>query len=683
MPVTPVKNPSLEHPEAQAKVHVVEETQPVLNFVTGIRAEVEHAGTDRQAWEENATRWFKKRYGIRPSAKNFPFPNASNTHIHLVEETIRRLKPNYINLAFEGDPVVTMFPVGSTPLEVAQHAELYMDWLLRFHMDRVPGLNYIQSLAIIVDLFLEKGFSFSKQIYEHQVRSYTEMIDLEELPADVLEFITNKATTDEDIAVLLAELTDLVLEDPAHRRRIDAAIRAFRKGETRIPLRVDGTVYRGPRVMPVAPEDLFVPPDTTDIETARFLCHRLYLTLNELRMGEKVGKYKDVDAVAANPSAQKSTQYATTLTTTKATREGVTEYLSSANLLEVWEIFCWYDLDGDGVEEKIVVTYHPNSETILRIIEFPYRHGQWPFVRWSYELSDVRWYAPRGVPAFLDHYQTLVTNQENAKQDYMTLANSLQYKYRSGSLNPNQIRWIPGQGIPVQRMEDLETFQMPRLDLSFDQEMDKLRALSKELIGQPDFALTQLQQNQERRTAFEVSEAVSLAKQIFSLDARLFKASLQRLYSQLFALELQYGPEDVWVQVTGGERLSLTKEQITGDLVIVPNGEFTLLSRTLEQQRAFAILELAVKDQSGALNTYEAWRNYLLKVDPKASQRIMAKPDEYAQIQRLKIEAQQAEIQQKLALAGRVPANGAAAPTGASRPPAGKPATAMMEDLAR
>jgi hypothetical protein len=150
-----------------------------------------------------------------------------------------------------------------------------------------------------------------------------------------------------------------------------------------------------------------------------------------------------------------------------------------------------------------------------------------------------------------------------------------------------------------------------------------------------------------------VAEATGLSRQVFSLDARLFKNSLQKLYGQIYDLWLQYGPDELYVAVTGGNPVQVTREQLRNDLVIVPNGEFTLLSRTLEQQRAFAILELAIGDQSGATNPYEAWRNYLLKVDPKASQRILNTPEMFQRIQQLRLQAAEQEFARKAVIAGR------------------------------
>jgi hypothetical protein len=650
-----------QHPETLEKATAIPDRQRakqerLRDFVASLKQQVEDAETDRATWEENLTRWFKKRYGVRPATKNFPWPNASNVHVSLTEEKIRRLKPNYINLAFEGDPIVAMYPVGDVPMTAAQDAELLMHWLLIYYMNQVPGKNYLEALTISVDRMLEKSFAFVKPIWEYITRSYTKTIDVEEdLPPDLKEFVLNPETQDEDLEAWLASEVEYDLEDEEYAKRVKKAIADFRADGRYIDILVDMEVYNGPRVVPVAPEELIVPPDTTDVEDARLICHRMWMTANELKVGEKVGKYKNVDEILDLESAKRDAPKvrSTTLKTTKATREGVTEFLHKSHLIEIWEVYTWYDINDDGVEEKVVITFHPASGIVLRAIEFPYEHWRWPFIPLLYELTDERWYSPRGVPELLDHYQTIATNQENAKLDYMTMANSLQFKYRLGSMGSGSIRWIPGQGVGVQRMEDLEQLRVDRIDISFDNEMTKIRGLSEQLIGQPDLALNSISNPQERRTAFEISEVVSLSKQVFSLDARLFKNSLQKLYYQIFALWMQYGPEEVWVNVTGGPPVKISKEQINHAFVLVPNGEFTLLSRTLEQQRAGRLLDAAISDTSGAINTYKAWENYLLKTDPRAAKRILNDEQTYQRIQQFRMQQAELEFQKKLQVAGR------------------------------
>jgi len=630
------------------------------DFIKDLESKIQKDISDRSVRDDKLIRYYKKRYGVRPISKTFPWPGASNIHIFLTDEKIRKMKPNYINIAFEGDPVVTFEALGATAIENATTAENLMDWLLKYYMNQAPGMNYFKSLSIGVDRMLEKGKGFLKVVWDYQDIHTTTFLDVENLPGEIIQAISDPLITDEQLLEVIYQFTDLrvdIDEDVVWANRM---VSEFREGKTIIKYRAKTVIYDGPRVIAVDDKDLIVPSFTTDIETATRITHRMYLTENDLKIAKRNGKFKP-KAVDKALEFRKTTARGdvgdkilsiSALLEQKKNREGVSEFSKDSELYEVWEVYTWKDIDGDGVDEKVVITYHPASKAILREIEFPYNHYKWPFVVLDFELNDDRFYSQRGLPEMLDNYQTELTVQENAKLDRMTLANTLQFKYRIGAINPKNIKFIPGQGIPVHRMDDLQELPISNMDISFDTEMEKIRKLSETYIGQPDIDAGSLSGG-ERKTAFEVSEVVSLGKQIFSFDARLFKDSLYKLYSQIFALWTQYGPNVAEVRVTGKKPLQVSKMDLRGRFNIVPTGDFTLLARTLEVQKSFSELQLALTDQSGAMDKYAAWERYLRKSDPKNVERLLNTREEYDQTQQLIAQQQQQQQQFELEKAGR------------------------------
>jgi hypothetical protein len=555
-----------------------------------------------------------------------------------------------------------MMPVGGTPLTVSQNAEIFMHWLLLFYMQqRRP--SYFRSLALAVDRKLERGKSIVKVVWDYQEKYSTRVIDVNKLPMQIQEYIHNPLITDEELKTVILQNTSLNQLLDEDIKQIDKIIKDFRNGETILKFKEKTILYDGPRIIPIDDKDFIIPSYTTDIQSATRIVHILHYTANDLKKEEKSGKYENTEDVIdahSQPGTRRDNVVRLTALTTlealKRTREGIEEYKSDTELIDIYEIYTYYDIDNDGIEEKVVVNIDPKTNTILRFIEFPYDHDKWPFCIDDYEYNDDRFYSQRGIPEILDHYQTILTNQENAKLDRMTLANSLQFKYRIGSVNMANMRFIPGQGIGVRRMDDLEELHIANLDMSFDQEMMKIRGLAESYIGQPDLDIDAFQKPRERRTAFEVSEVVNLGKQVFSFDARLYKDFLMDLYDQIFELWIQYGADEMYVKVTGSEEpLHLTKQDIIGNFIIVPNGQISLLSRTLEEQRAFALLELAAKDVSGAIDQYNAWENYLLKADPRASKRILRSRESFEQLQMVKMKQEEMEHEKKLEAAGRAP----------------------------
>jgi len=652
-----------QSPVSLKKVNKLNLNQKREDFIKDLRGKISKDVGDRETRDEKLERWYKKRYGIRPSNKTFPWPGSSNINIFLTDEKIRRMKPNYVNLAFEGDPVVQFQALGATPLERAQAGELLMDWLLRFKMNQAPGINYFRGLSLAVDRMLEKGKGYVKVVWDYDAHNTTSIIDLNALPAEVQQVLDDPLVTDEDLLGLVFGLTGLNPEIDEDLEQAASLVEQFRNQDTLLKYKNKTVIYNGPRVVPVDDRDLIVPSFTTDIQNCVRITHRIHMTENDLRTAADVGKYdskaveKVLDAVT-NPTTRATNQTVANTTTLdniqilKMNREGAGQFQKDTELIEIWEVYTWYDIDGDGVQEKVVITMDPQTMEVLRFIEFPYDHYKWPFVVFDYELNDDRFYSQRGLPEILDHYQTVLTVQENAKLDRMTLANSLQFKYRIGAVNMKNIRFIPGQGIGVHRMEDLQELPIQNLDVSFDQEMTKVRGLAESYIGQPDIAATA----SDRRTAFEISELTSMGKQVFSFDSRLFKDSLTKLYDQVFELWIQFGPDQVEVRITGSQPIVLTKQDILGNFVIVPSGDFTVLSRTLEVQKAFSELQLALGDTSGAIDQYAAWENYLIKSDPRGSKRILRSREEFQQIQQQQQAAQQQAIEDKKVIAGRKPA---------------------------
>ncbi len=650
------------HPEALEKVEQVKTPkQKAQEFVKDLKGKIEEDLTLRETRDEKLLRFYKKRYGIRPPAKSFPFPNASNVHIALSDEKIRKLKPNFMNLIFEGDPIVTFMTVGKTPLQFAQNAEIFMHWLLLFHMAQAPGNSYFRNMALVVDRMLERGKGYAKVVWDYIEYNRTRIIDIKKLPLQIQQILFDPLTEDSQIRDLISQHLELNEFNDKDSEQIEKILKDFRKGERIIKYKKPIIVYNGPKVIAVDDKDLIFPSFTTSLQTVPRITHILFFTANDLRRDNKSGKFNNnVEKViekknkavrGANRDIRPLTQM-TTLESLKRNREGVGQFEDKNELFEIWETYTLFDIDGDGIEEKVVINFDPNTGEILRFIEFPYDHYKWPFVAFDYEFNDDRFYSQRGVPEILDHYQTIVTNQENAKLDRMTLVNSLQFKYRIGAVNMSNVRYIPGQGIGVKRMDDLQELKISPMDISFDTEMNKIINLAESYIGQPDINLN-TNRGGERKTAFEVSEAVNFGKQIFSFDARLFKDSLQDLYDQIFELWVQYGDDEVFIRATGDNPVVMRKSDMMGNFVIVPNGIINLLSRTLEEQRAFAQLELATKDQSGAVDQYNAWENYMLKSDPRAAKRLLRNREQFDAIQKQRLDAEQQAMEDKKQIAGR------------------------------
>jgi len=79
--------------------------------------------------------------------------------------------------------------------------------------------------------------------------------------------------------------------------------------------------------------------------------------------------------------------------------------------IELFEIWARYDIDGDGVEEDIVVVWHHRTRQILRTVFNPFIHGKRPFEAGKYlpgfgfygiGIAEVDEWAQRGISRLLN-----------------------------------------------------------------------------------------------------------------------------------------------------------------------------------------------------------------------------------------------------------------------------------------
>ena len=108
------------------------------------------------------------------------------------------------------------------------------------------------------------------------------------------------------------------------------------------------------------------------------------------------------------------------------------------------EIWCSFDVDGDGIDEEIVVDFHHDSRTILSARYNWYADANRPYRIGVYIPVEGRW-TGIGVGKQLEQFQALITTIHRQRLDAGTLANmgQLALKKTSG-YGPDEPIW-PGK----------------------------------------------------------------------------------------------------------------------------------------------------------------------------------------------------------------------------------------------
>jgi hypothetical protein len=111
----------------------------------------------------------------------------------------------------------------------------------------------------------------------------------------------------------------------------------------------------------------------------------------------------------------------------------------------------------------------------------------------------------------------------------------------------------------------------------------------------------------------------------------MFQKMMGEVYNEFFELWHQYGPQDAYVRVTGGDDpLKITREGMQGNFVFQPTGTIGEQDPALEAQKAqnrlFVLMQIAqngLAEPQYELNLGEAVADYLEKDDIRLSKRIM------------------------------------------------------------
>lgn len=127
--------------------------------------------------------------------------------------------------------------------------------------------------------------------------------------------------------------------------------------------------------------------------------------------------------------------------------------------IEWYEIWMGFDVDGDGVDEEIVVHYHRDSQTFCSIRYNWYSDLHRPYRIGVYFPVEHRW-SGIGICKQSESFQAEITTQHRQRLDNATLANVRMIRVNKLSgYGPNE-PIFPGKMWLVDNKDDVDTFQL-------------------------------------------------------------------------------------------------------------------------------------------------------------------------------------------------------------------------------
>ncbi len=149
-------------------------------------------------------------------------------------------------------------------------------------------------------------------------------------------------------------------------------------------------------------------------------------------------------------------------------------------LYEIHDIYVYYDIDGDGIEEDLLVTWDRTSRTILKLRYNPYDRRPIEIMR--YMRRGYLFYG-MGMVEKLRNLQAEISEIHNARNLNMMIANTRLWKARSGSGLKEGMKIWPNKVITMTDPEDLQSEQLGEIYPSSPQAESISTEMARQLVG--------------------------------------------------------------------------------------------------------------------------------------------------------------------------------------------------------
>lgn len=598
---------------------------------TDIMRQISDASNMKTAWSQKLDYYYRMRYRIRRT-KDWPFIGCSNLGLPTIEKFLRKIKAGLFNLFWGVRPHGLIIPESNQSFDLAMRLEHYLDWLLE------TKIKFANKLAIAIDKMCEKGFCVLEPIWKIEDEKRKFEIDLKGLPQDIVQQIFDAVGDDEETILSIAKIFEVDLSDTVREENLDylrKALAQIRQGKEKVIVTICDETYNNVDINVHDPENVYVPLDSgINPQECRFVAYEVYEPWDVVKQKANSGIYDktafdDMESykeMGERVPSQGKDSFNPTRTTDvlKDQREGIERANNQSRSVKLLRTYAWYDLDGDGIEERNVFIIAPEWKKVLKAFPFPYSHRKWPCIRLNSEMVDDRWFSPRGIPEMLEDIVKEIDTQHNQKIDQQTIRNVPMFAYRSGVVNSRFVKFIPGQAIPVNGLTPLNDAisvlrnESSNAEYSYRDEEMLLKGEVQELYGMVDYTLQSQMNRRQPRTASEVAAQQQAGSIVFSLDSLLFAESMSELLTQVIQLSQQYISDEVFFAVAGeGASARLTRDEIQGQFLVRIRGNDinTNPAKRLEMAQAkHAFLINPYNIQTGIVtpvNAYLSLKEYL------------------------------------------------------------------------
>ena len=323
-------------------------------------------------------------------------------------------------------------------------------------------------------------------------------------------------------------------------------------------------------------EHIFTDPTAEKFSDSKFVIHQYDKSVSDIRK-QKAIYDMDIDFEALETHASKNSSQDTALGQTRfqeTYNNGLdNNFVSNAKaskkvtILEYWGE---YDLDGDGINEQIVLAWVKGTDIVLRCDENPFPDKEIPFVSCVYDLEPFAMWG-NGVADLISDNQKIHTAIMRGFIDNLSLSNNGQKFFRKGAIDYINMQKM-SNGEKYIEVNDIEGFKdgsynnIPASTFNvYDmvtQEAESLTGVGRNFDGIDDATIG--------RTAAGVNMVMSAAQK----HVNLLILSISEMYKDMFTKWYKYNQaflDDGQAFKISGQLAEVAKQQTQGEYNIELN----------------------------------------------------------------------------------------------------------------
>lgn len=538
-----------------------------------------------------------KKYANEIGSEAFPWEGASDTKVFLADEIINSLVDIDVTAYWRSTCRVSPNKFGDTGDAAASHS--LVDWMMRSKL----YAEMVKEVELVSQYRWGYGWGGAHITWQQETGQVEQEVKLDDLVlmaeqaqhgsiwAELPSLIQNPEAEDQVAELFIGAFKDL------SKRKAKKCVKELREnGVCEFP--VTKMVKDQACISALAPYDEIVfPPETTDIQSARVVFRRCYMSKAEIQQKVDLGEWDEEWAKKAYGFMGHLSEVNGIIGARNASPQ------DNAKLVEV--VYAYRKAaNEDGVMGLWCTVFCPHVNDLWAEHELiDYAHGQYPFVIWRSEMIHRKIVESRGVPEIVSTWQNEFKAQRDSIFDYTSISTipPIQVpKTRAGTLKIG-----PAVQVPVMRQGEIAWMNPPAREpnVAFLL-MDNIQAQVDKYFGRP---------------TEKVPPAISQMRQQRNVNA--FLHGWTEAMKQVLSLSVQYlGPEKV-ARITGINTEITQEEQ---DLDISIRFDVRELHSDLVSEKLDSISRIvSTMDSEGEVSKPRLCAAMIRLVDPTIAQEIL------------------------------------------------------------